>query len=203
MMKEFGNTDSLAFSVKFESMYLQPDIAGYMFIGIHDDFDKNETVSTPLNTYYNNYFWSSRLDSFGLKNEYTQSKSNAQINVIFDTGTNSIILPLRYLIDIQGTLKNYACFVVQNGNSNQIACDPKGPVPDFTFKFNGNTLVIPKYSAFYLDSRSHYAISHVIFADSKIYTMGSYFFFAFHTLFDPVGGRLKFYPTKGKIIKGN
>ena len=203
MMKQYGNTDSLAFSVKFDSIKFAPNVVGSMFIGIHDDFKKSETVSTPLNTFYNNYFWSSSLDSFGLKNQNTHSKSNVQTNVIFDTGTNAILLPIRYLVDLQSTLRNYGCFVMQNGNNYQIACQPNGPVPDMTFKFNGNTLVIPKNYAYYYDSKYHYVISLVTFVNSKVYIMGSPFFFVFHTLCDPDGGKLKFYPIKGSIIRGN
>ena len=203
MMKQYGNIDSLAFSVKFNGDVLQSNLTGSMFLGIHDDFKKSETVSTPLNTHYNNFFWSSTLDSFGFKNEYTQTVSNQQTDVIFDTGTNAIVLPIKYLVDLHSKLTTYGCFSIQNKNNYQIGCQPNGPVPDITFKFNGNTLVLPKVNAFYYDSKYRYIVSSVIFDNSGLYIIGSPFFFVFHTLFDSDEKSLKFYPTKGSIIKNN
>jgi len=56
MLKANGNTDSTAFSIKFENDNFQGGIKGTMFIGVHEDFSKNETVSCPLIFYLRNVF---------------------------------------------------------------------------------------------------------------------------------------------------
>ena len=202
MLKSNGNTDSMAFSIKFENDNFQGGVKGTMFIGAHEDFSKNETVSCPLTFYLRNDFWAGELSSFGLKNKAHEAKSNYKTNIIFDTGTNAIILPSQYLIDIQNDLSSFNCAIVQGQNTYQIACIADiNNLPDLRFIINGHTLIFPRNYAFYYNSKStKYAYSFVSFEDSSPYIMGSPFFFLFHTLFDEENKVLKFYPLHNAAI---
>ena len=203
MLKDNGNTDSTAFSIKFENDNFQGGIKGTMFIGVHEDFSKNETVSCPLTYYLRNDFWAGELSSFGLKNNQREAKSNYKTKIIFDTGTNAIILPTQYLIDIQNDLSSFNCAIVQGQNAYQIACIVNDNLPDLKFKINGHTLIFPRNYAFYYNSQStQYAYSFVSFEDSSPFIMGSPFFFLFHTLFDEENKVLKFYPLHSAATDG-
>ena len=125
-----------------------------MFIGEHEDFSKKEVISVPLIFYLNKHFWASELSSFGLKNNQYEAKSNYKTNIIFDTGTNFIFLPTKYLNDIKNDLSTFDCFIVGSQNSYQIGCNVNGNLPDLRFKINDYTLVIPKRYAFYYVSKS-------------------------------------------------
>ena len=198
MLKKSGITDSLAFSIKFEDDYFKSGVKGTMYIGEHDDFSKDEVKSCPLVFYTNKIFWACQLTSFGLKGSTYETKSNQNTPIIFDTGTNVIILPTRFLADIKDDLKNFGCYIQQNKDYS-IYCTNSGDLPDLRFDFNGIILEIPKEYAFSRkDENSNVLISFVIFDDSMMAIMGSVFFFLFHTLFDEEKQEIKFYPLKGK-----
>lgn len=205
MLKESGNTDSLAFSIKFENNdYFRSGIKGTMYIGEHNDFSKSETVSCPflLTTY--NAFWACELSSFGLKGSHHSTESSYKTGIIFDTGTNMILLPMKYLDDIKDDLSDFGCYTIKDNKYYMLACSDGGDYPDLRFKFNGNTLIIPKHYAFYYPGTTKYVYSSLYFQDSReVPIMGSIFFFLFHTLFYEEKKELKFYPLyDGLIEKG-
>ena len=84
MMKSAGNTDSTAFSFKFESDIFDPNIKGSMFIGEHEDFSKSEAISAPLTFYGNKIFWACEISSFSMKGKNYETKSNQQNDDILD-----------------------------------------------------------------------------------------------------------------------
>jgi hypothetical protein len=144
MLKEKEITDSLSFSVKFDSDIIEPNIKGTMYIGKHDDFSKSETISLSLVTFSTaNIFWACTLNSFGFQNSDNYIYKNYDINIIFDTGTNSIILPLEYLEGIKSELAEFNCKVVQVGSVYQIMLQSVSNLPDLIFKFGRHTLTIP------------------------------------------------------------
>ena len=202
MFKKYANIDSTAFSIKFENDYFKGGIKGKMYIGEHEDFSKSDAVSCPLVYYGNKIFWAGEISSFTLKNNDHKVTSNKKINIIFDTGTNFIILPTRYLNDIEKDLSYFDCFTVNVDNGIQIACQPNNNFPELRFEINGNTLIFPRSYAFYRSPNSNYLYSFVTFSDSSISIMGSIFFFLFHTLFDEENKELKFYPLKGNVEGG-
>ena len=204
MMKSAGNTDSTAFSFKFESDIFYQNIKGSMFIGEHEDFSKSEAISAPLTFYGNKIFWACEISSFSMKGTNYETKSNYETRIIFDTGTNAILLPTKYLEDIKADLPDLGCFLNRQNKGYQIVCEEKNDYPDMRFKINGNTLIIPYQQAFYKSSRyTGLVFSQVVFDDSQqIYIFGSFFFFLFHTLFDEEEKVLKFYPLKGTIESG-
>lgn len=202
MMKKSGNTNSSAFSIKFENDKFTSGIKGSMFIGEHDDFSKDEVSTCPLVFFSNKIFWACQLRSFGLKSSNHQTKSSYSTNIIFDTGTNAIFLPTRYLSDMIDELGDFGCYA-QKQDSTYIICQATDSVPDLRFELNGYTLIIPKeYGFYYIGDNTKYVASIVTFEDSIIPIIGSIFFFLFHTLFDEENNELKFYPLKDGLIEG-
>ena len=95
-LKESGVTDSLSFSISIDENKSTKEIKGKMYIGKHENFTKKETVSVPLIfDQYKNY-WVYNIESFGLNNSQTETKSDKTFQVIFDTASNVIVLPLQY-----------------------------------------------------------------------------------------------------------
>ena len=200
MLREHGNTDSLVFSVKFESQEFEPYAQGVMYIGEHSDFSKKEAVSVPMVFQANKIFWACELSSFGLKNNDYYSHSDYETNLIFDTGTNVIILPLKYYQDVLKDLTKFGCGSLLSNNGYQIFCGSNDTLPDFVFKFDRHNFTIPGKYAFYLSSSGVY-ISSAIFQESGTFIIGTPFFFVFHTLFDSYNDELKFYPLKNGVIQ--
>ena len=200
MLKKSGNTDSLAFSFKFENDQFTSNVKGKMYIGRHEDFSKNGTKSCPLVFYSDEIFWACKLGSLRLKGKNYETKVSYSTPIIFDTGTNLIILPKRYLQEMQNDLKKFNCLVYQESSSLAILCEENGDIPDFQFEFDGNIYTIPREYVFnYVSGNTRYVISRIIFDDSLYPIIGSLFFFLFHTLFDEENKELKFYPLKNEI----
>ena len=200
MLKEYKNTDSLLFSIKFETDIIKTNFEGTMYIGKHDDFSKSETISIPMVFYSREIFWACTLSSFGLNNTGNYIHSDYEINILFDTGTNSILLPLKYLQDIQKDLPKYNCYIIQSDSGYQIRSTSTSNLPDLVFKFGRHTLTIPGRYGFYSSNKG--IISFATFQNSAPFIMGSPFFFVFHTLFDADSNELKVYPLKNGIKSG-
>jgi len=198
-------TNSKQFSFKFGEN-INTGQTGKLFIGKHEDFSSSDTVKCPL--IYSktkpalNSFWTCKLSKFGLKNSNNVIKISNDIatDVIFDTGTNVIILPIAYLEDIKEDLKDFECEDYLEKDSYQLKCKNNAKtLPDFRFEINGNVLTIPYEYSFY-NVNNKYAYSRVIFKKYDIYIIGSPFFFAFHTLFDQDAGNLYFHPENKKYL---
>jgi hypothetical protein len=199
---EEGITNSKKFSFKFGDN-ISTGQAGKLIIGKHNDFSSSDTVKCPLiNSKTSlNMFWMCNLSKFGLKNSKYEKNSSQNFNVIFDTGTNVIILPLEYLKEIEGELKNFECEKYQDDKKNyQLKCKNSNSLPDFRFEINGNVLTVPHQYSFY-SVNSQYSYSRIIFKKFDYYIIGSPFFFAFHTLFDEEGGNLYFHPENIKYLE--
>ena len=201
MLKKAEITDSMAFSFKFNEDN-ENDQYGKMYIGKHDDFSNNNTVTCPLLTYKGeaNLFWGCEISGFGLRNSnYDFTFSKSYINIIFDTGTNVILLPMDFYRDIQNSLSKLGCTSVIKDSHCILVCYPSYEVPKLTLKINGNTFIIPSSQAFYRSSS--YYISNFQFVDSNIYIIGSPFFLTFHTLFDKENEQLHFFPLKTEYLE--
>ena len=203
-LKNSGLTDTRAFSIKFEGEFTG-GVKGSMFIGIHDDFNKKETKSSPL-VNKTQTSWKCNITSFGLKNSKTKLVSNeSEVSVTFDTGTNVIYLPMAYFDGIKDNLEKFGCeFVNETERKRErYKCKKGGELPDIQFKINGYIYTIPKEDAHFEKKEDNdYLYSKAIFSESHLsYIMGSAFFFNFHTLFDMDGKELKFYPLKKGILE--
>ena len=196
MLKKYSITDSTKFSFKFLD-----ETSGKLVIGEHEDFSSSNAVTCPLKTLKGdaNLFWVCEVSGFGLKNSKEEIKSSNSYNIIFDTGTNFILLPIGYYYDMKDKLKNFGCTTTYKGKDIQLVCSNYNNVPDFTFIINGNTLTLSKYNSYYQSTDLNY-YSSVLFVKEERYIIGSPFFVAFHTLFDKDNEKLHFYPEKYSVI---
>lgn len=196
MLKKAKITDSISFSFKFDN----EKKTGKLYIGKHDDFSSAVTCSLLTYKGMANIFWGCEVSGFGLKSTtYEISSSKSYNNIIFDTGTNILLLPLYYLSQINSYLSKFGCKNYKNeDNTYQIICTSSNDIPNLTFNINGNTFMIPYYYAFY--KSSSYYVSYAIFEESDMYIIGTPFFISFHTFFDKENELLHFYPMKSEFL---
>lgn len=204
-LKNFGVTDSKIFSIKFEGE-IDVGMSGKMYIGKHEDFSDKSTVTADLLEFENqeaNMFWACEINGFSIKQSSTELKSSRSYYMIFDTGTNIIVLPYDYLNDLEDNLSKVGCSKYKESSGTyQLRCSPmSNSLPDFTLKINGYTLTIPYNYCFYYDDDDGYFYSIVLFEEDSYNIIGTPFFLAFHTLFDNEEKKLHFYPLDSNNIK--
>ena len=200
MLKKYNITDSLSFSFKFEKD-LNIGMSGKLFIGKHPDFNSNKTRTCPLIndiTSGKNIYWRCIMSSFGMENLNYKAESQRNVEVIFDTGTNIIMLPKEYFNDMKNTFNKFGCYnVITEDKAIQIVCSYENRL-DFKLKINGAVFTIPKDLIFY-DNYNNYYYSRLIFSDN-MYIIGNPFFLIFHTFFDKENELLHFYPENHKFL---
>ena len=175
--------DSRAFSIKFEGNF-EGGTKGSMFLGIHDDFSKNETISAPLVNETLSEKWKINITSFGLKNNKYKTRSSEKPTPIeIDTGSNVFYLPMQYFEDIKNDLGKFDCQIEDESH------------------INGYIFTIPKENAYFIkDNDKEHLYSKAIFVDTT-HLIGSAFFYYFHTLFDMDSNDLKFYPLNKDLLQ--
>ena len=201
MLKKAGITDSISLSIKYDSNKK----AGSLYIGRHDDF--SDAVTCPLLTFQgmSNIYWICEISGFGLRNtKHEISSSKSFTNIIFDTGTNFMLLPMQYYNDIKDSLKLFGCGSRKTDKYLSIYCSASNTedLPNLTLKVNGNTLIIPRYYLYSKSSSSDSTYnSEICFIESNLYIIGTPFFLSFHTLFDKENEQLRFYPIGGEYLE--
>ena len=201
MLKENEVTDSKLFSIKLDNdADIEEDGAtGKLYIGKHEDFSSDNVVSCPLITgdEESDRFWTFQIDGIGLKKSNKEIKSSRSYNVILETATNNLILPYKYLRDIERDLEGFGCDTYRDFLSSyyEIRCPGEiDTLPDFQLNINGTILTIPAKYIFELSEVNYYARIHFI-RNQETYIIGSPFLFAYHTLFDGDNEKLHFYPN--------
>ena len=198
MLKKYEVIDSESFSFKFGED-LDTGVSGKLFIGKHEDFLSNETVTAPLvSTFSTIHYWNCKINGISFVNDDYKLETDGIFNMIFDTGTNIIILPLYYLRKMENSLPTIGCNRMKTDNYYQIYC-LTDYVVDLKIKINNYLLTIPSEYIFY-EVSSSYSYSRIVFG-SDYYIIGSPFFLAFHTLFDKENEKLHFYPEKREFVE--
>ena len=202
MLNRGGVTSSTLFSLKFQNS--NDGVSGKLYLGKHDDFSKDNVGTCPLVNFSDGgeIYWGCEANSFGLKkNGGNEVRSNRKYNLVFDTGTNILILPLEYLNDIQNNLDGFECYTIMSEDqaSYQLACSNVWDLPNFFFEINGNIYTIPSQYTFY--QSGEFFLSRILFYKMDYYLVGSPFFFVFHTLFDRESNQLHFYPQNGAYLQ--
>ena len=213
MLSKGGVTNSKIFSFKLGINTTFGDI-GTFYIGKHDDFNKDNVVSCEMknSNYFEKYLWACEMNAFSLINNNKTIKltSEKKVSVIFDSGTNVIILPLFYLEEILNDLNKINFYTKKNIGINQeigyqLIC--AGEVPDFHLVIGGHTFILPGSYFFYYNRDigfSKIVFQNSIENDSDVFIIGSPFFMFFHILFDSFSNQLHFYPEKSEyLIKGS
>lgn len=201
-LKNSGITDTLSFSISIDGNESKLEINGTMYLGKHEDFSKKETISCPLKFDKYKDYWSYNIKSFILNNTLNEIKSEKTFQFIFDTASNSIVLPEEYFNDIKNNLAIFGCKYVTSGNigalTYNLACEDETKLPNIKLKINGQMFIIPKEFAFY----QHFGISYskIIFQGENA-IIGTPFFILFHTLFDKEKKMLRFYPKQSEWIE--
>ena len=205
MLKKAKVTDSKAFSIKYE----ENEKKYKLIIGKHKDFSSGDSVTCPLLKFIGqaNIFWGSEMTALGMENKNYNAEAKKSCIVIFDTGTNFIILPKEYYLKLQKNLDKFGCKgYTEDNKSIQLKCSKENRV-DFRLKINGHAFIIPKDFIFQKNIDNYY-YSKVSFSDNLFvegaYIIGNPFFLIFHTLFDKDKEKLHFYPIDKKyLIKGS
>ena len=181
-----------------------------MYLGEeHSDFsNENNTAQCQLlhKTTYDNLLWTCKLYKFGFLSEDMERNvtSPCGYNLLFDTGSNIMILPLETLENISRNLSQFNCSVATTINGQQIFCSNKNYLPNIYIEVGNHYLILDKDKMFSLvkleDGRIGY-ILEAVFKDSNMPIMGQRFFQLFHTRFDLENKVLKFYnENQEKII---
>lgn len=186
---------------------------GKFYIGMHDDFKKDNAVTCEIknSNYFEKNLWACEMTSFSIINYNKTIKltSNQKISVIFDSGTNIILLPLYYLKQISEDLAKINCYPIRDYDLGleiryQLLCLDE--VPDFNFIIGGHTFILP--GKYFFNIRKNFSLSKILFQNSidfqEVFIIGSPFFMLFHILFDSYSKELHFYPEKDEfLIKGS
>ena len=199
MLKKYKITDSLSFSFKFEKD-LSIGMSGKLIIGKHEDFLSNKTATCPLLKFDGlaNIYWACEMSSLGMENSNYKDESQKNFNIIFDTGTNVIMLPKYYFLNMKKPFYETGCTKIEaEDNSIQIFCSYENRL-DFKLKINGYIFTIPKDLIFY-EAYGGYYYSRLIFTDD-MYIIGNPFFLIFHTFFDKENEKLHFYPENHNFL---
>lgn len=197
----FANKDisSKSFSIKYFSednvqMYLGDE---------HEDFkDENNTSTCQLlhHTTYDNLVWTCKLYSFGLFNNDKNLTSNASCgyNFLFDTGSNTMMLPFETLDQLKDDLSKYNCYYGLSKNGYQIFCEDENNLPDVFIEVGNYALFLNNkemYGIFTDEKRDKdvFALNILFMKSITISLIGQPFFKLFHTKFDYENKVLKFY----------
>ena len=186
----------------------------------HSDFNTNNVAFCNLlnNNRYEKMLWACKLSYFGLIKNTSDIYYNdniiakADISIILDTGTNSIILPYSIINYMERKLRKYNCVVGSTedeyGVSYSIVCFDIYNIPDVSLQFGDYVLILNKYKMFFMVDLGYgitgYLLNVQFQKDLDVAIIGQNFFTEFHTLFDAENNVLKFYSEyKGKIINLN
>ena len=214
-LKKNGIINTASFSFKYDKG--KDEL--YMYAGKpHKDFDLKGIPFCNLlsKNNYEKILWACELNGFGFIGN-TSSFQNSQntfvksnISVIFDTGTNTILLPYYLIFALKEKLKQYNCVIGSSSldDSDAVAfviCFDIDRIPDIGLQFGDYILVLNKYKMFFMIDFGYGIKGYLLNAqfEKNLWTaiIGQNFFTEFHTLFDPENKVLKFYTdSKDKII---
>jgi hypothetical protein len=185
----------------------------------HNDFSTKNIAFCNLlsNSGYEKMLWACKLDSFGFIKNKTDIKNeenifiNSNTSIIFDTGTNFMLLPYELIFPLKEKLKKYNCIVgsstlYESDDANGfIICFDIERIPDISLQLGDYILILNKYKMFYTIDFGYGIIGYLLNVQfqKQLWTaiIGQNFFTEFHTLFDPENKVLKFYSeSKDKII---
>ena len=214
-LKKNGLINSASFSFKYDK--LKNEL--YMYAGKqHKDFDSKSIPFCNLlsKNNYEKILWACELNSFGFignKSSFQNSQNvfvKSNISVIFDTGTNTILLPYNLIFALKEKLKQYNCIIGSSSLDDSdamafVICFDIDRIPDIGLQFGDYILVLNKYKMFYMIDFGYGIIGYLLNAqfEKNLWTaiIGQNFFTEFHTLFDSENKVLKFYSdSKDKII---
>lgn len=194
-------------SKSFSFKYFSKTRGVEMYLGDeHSDFQNVEnTAQCQLlsNTAYDNLLWTCKLYNFGLTSQdhLTNITAECGYNFLFDTGSNTMILPMETFNLLYKNLDVFDCEKAENEYGVQIVCPDNDNLPDIFIEVGNHYLILDHKEMFNRYSISGKQILNVVFKkDITISIIGQPFFKLFHTKFDFENGLLKFYNEDKKYF---
>ena len=182
-----------------------------MYLGTeHNDFkNTNQTAQCTLldKSSYDKLLWTCKLHSFGLisKNNKINSTVDFGYNFLFDTGTNTMILPYFLLEKLTRNLdlRNFNCKEGTTKNGIQIICEDFYSLPNVVLEVGNYYLILndQMYNEMYVNDIKYYVLNVIFEKELIISIIGQPFFTLFHTRFDYEEKVLKFYSDDPDAIK--
>lgn len=182
-----------------------------MYLGTeHEDFQKtSQTANCSLldKSSYDMLLWTCKLHSFGLisKNNIINSTVDFGYNFLFDTGTNTMILPYFLLEKLKRNLdlRNFNCYEGTTENGIQIICEDINNLPNVVLEVGNYYLILndQMYNEMVVNNIKYYVLNVIFEEELTISIIGQPFFTLFHTRFDYEGKVLKFYSDDPDAIK--
>ena len=206
-LKRNNFIEKQGFSIKYDNKLKN----AILFFGDeHEDFKNDNIGFCPLSskTHKEKRFWNCELFSFGITNKIINSSINLNLSVLFDTGTNAIVLPRYILFFLKEQLKKIDCTI--NNLSLEISniiCYNKNIIPDIVFEIGKYYLTLSsEYFTYIQDSLiQNNTIAYVLnvyFEEGiEMGIIGLPFFYEFHTRFDLDNNMMKFYGINKRINK--
>lgn len=207
-LKNSNIIENEGFSIKYNNELKN----AILFFGDeHEDFKKKSVGFCPLasKTCKEKNFWSCELFSFGIINDKINSSINLNLSVIFDTGTNAIVLPRYILCFLNNQLKKIDCEINRLSlEISNIICLNKKTLPDLVFEIGNYYLTLSNKSFISYDqsafNNTGAYILNVYFEEGiEMGVIGLPFFYEFHTRFDLDKNIMKFFSNDKKINKSH
>lgn len=214
-IKNTGKITSTVFSLKYDENINKM----FFFVGEqHEDFsiknlEKSKYIaSCPLikSSFFGTDLWVCNIVSLGIKkDDIIVKKITFNIEGLFDTGSNNIVFPSKYISQLKQTITSFDCFLYEEGNKQvgsqkAIYCRNENNLPKITIGLKKHILTIGKknfYDKIQINNQSYYRLRFLFEEDTDLCIIGQSFYFEYHTLFDDSNGVLKFYnEDESKII---
>ena len=207
-IKNIGGISSTKFSFKYN---YNTDKLYFYLNEEHEDFKSSNIANCPLinSKIYGKKLWLCNIVSLGVKEgERTIKKITFNLEGLFDTGTNNIVFPIKYLSDFQNAFTSLNCYIREEGDSSTgsqkaIYCRNPNNLPKITIGLKNYELTLGKttfYSQVYTNREYVYRL-RLLFTDNiNFCVIGQDFFYEYHTLFDDDNEILKFYSDEKKEI---
>ena len=203
-LKNKSFIDKAGFSIKYNYKLKK---AILYFGEEHEDFRNKKIGFCPLltDTFKEKNFWSCKLFSFGILYKELNSTINLNLSIIFDTGTNSIVLPRYILSFLYKKLNKIDCSINENSlEISTIICYNKNKLPDIILEIGDYYLTLSKTNFFHeqtLQNKTVVYYLNIYFEDGiENGIIGLPFFYEFHTRFDLEKNEMKFYHSNSKKI---
>ena len=208
-LKENNFIEHEGFSIKYNYSLKS---AILFFDDEHEDFKNHNIGFCPLSskTHKEKNFWSCKLYSFGIINNAINSYINCNLSVIFDTGTNAIVLPRYILFFLKEQLKKLDCIIQDLSlEISTIVCYNKNTIPDFIFEIGNYYLTLNSEYFIFADNSTlqnnsvRYILNTYFEEGVEMGIIGLPFFYEFHTRFDFDSNMMKFFSINNKINKSS
>ena len=199
-IKNIGGITSTKFSFKYN---YNTDKLYFYLNEEHEDFKSSSVANCPLKNskYYGKKLWICDIVSLGIKEgDKIIAKISFNLEGLFDTGTNNIVFPSKYLSNFEKVFSNLNCYIKEEGVSysqsqKAVYCKNQNNLPKITIGLKNYVLTLGKstfYTQIYTNKEFVYRL-RLLFMDTNFCVIGQDFFYEYHTLFDDENEVLKFY----------